>query len=170
MSDRDAAEDPTPPDPQALAVAGLEAAVERLGADPERGLAGEIARCRCRRWGRNAIEEEGTHPLIKALAHFWGPIPWMIEVAAVLAAVAGRWEDFALIATMLAINGVVGFWHEHKAHRAIAALKAQLAPTAVVVRRDPPVSTGTGAFRSRLPLGAGSYKTDPAVGRLATRS
>ena len=30
-------------------------------------------------------------------AYFWGPIPWMIEVAAALSAAVGHWEDFGVI-------------------------------------------------------------------------
>ena len=59
----------------------------------------------------------------------------MIEIAAVLSAVAGHWPDFFIIVTLLVANGVVGFWEEHQAGNAIEALKAKLAITARV-RRD----------------------------------
>jgi hypothetical protein len=44
-------------------------------------------------YGPNAIEEEKRRPALDLLSHFWGPIPWMIEIAAVLAGTAGKWEE-----------------------------------------------------------------------------
>jgi len=62
------------------------------------------------------------------------PIPWMIEATAFLSVVIQRWEDFAIIFTLLILNAVVGFWQEHKADNAIALLKKRLAPKARVLR------------------------------------
>ncbi len=47
--------------------------------------------------GPNETKEEKTNPFLKCLAYFWGPIPWMIEVAVVLSGVVGHWEDFGII-------------------------------------------------------------------------
>jgi H+-transporting ATPase len=68
------------------------------------------------------------------LGYFWGPIPWMIEVAVILSAVVGHWPDFFIIAVLLLANAVVGFAEERQAGNAVAALKAQLAITATVKR------------------------------------
>ena len=40
---------------------------------------------------------------------FWGPIPWMIEVAALLSAVVGKWEEFGIILSMLLSNAGLDF-------------------------------------------------------------
>lgn len=40
-----------------------------------------------KQYGFNDIPEEKKHPLLKILGYFRGPIPWMIEIAAVLSAV-----------------------------------------------------------------------------------
>ena len=48
----------------------------------------------------------------------------MIEIAAVLSALARHWPDFFIILMLLLANAVVGFWEEHQAGNAIAALKA----------------------------------------------
>jgi H+-transporting ATPase len=78
--------------------------------------------------------EKKTNPFLKFLTYFWGPIPWMIEVAVILSAVAGHWPDFVIIFLLLTANAVVGFWEEHQAGNAIAALKAKLAIKASVKR------------------------------------
>jgi H+-transporting ATPase len=106
---------------------------ERLGA--AEGLSEEEAAARLGRYGPNAIEERERSVLLEFLSHFWAPIPWMIEVALVLTALTARWADFGIIAALLALNGVVGFWEEHQAANAIAALKERLAKRARV-RRD----------------------------------
>jgi len=92
------------------------------------------AAARRAQYGENAIPEMRSSALRRLLGYFWGPIPWMIEVAALLSAVAGRWEDFSVIAILLLVNAGVGFWEEFKADNAIEALKQRLAPTARVLR------------------------------------
>ncbi len=105
---------------------------ERRGATE--GLSAAEAAARLQRYGPNALEEHGRNVLLELLAHFWAPIPWMIEGALVLTAVTARWPDFGIIAALLALNGLVGFWEEHQAANAIAALKEQLARRARVQR------------------------------------
>ena len=84
--------------------------------------------------GPNEIAEQRRSVVLEFLGHFWGPIAWMIEAAVVLTAVVGRWADFAIILVLLLMNGLVGFWEEHQAGNAIAALKSQLAVSARVLR------------------------------------
>ena len=71
---------------------------------------------------------------LKFLTYFWGPIPWMIEIAVILSAIARHWPGFAIILLLLLTNAVVGFWEEYQAGNAIAALKATLAIKARVKR------------------------------------
>jgi H+-transporting ATPase len=98
------------------------------------GLTEAEARARLTRDGPNEIEETKKNPLLKFLTYFWGPIPWMIEAAVVLSAVVQHWLDFGIIFVLLCSNAVVGFWEEHQAGNAIAALKAKLAIKARVKR------------------------------------
>ncbi len=101
----------------------------------EAGLTAHEARQRLQRYGPNTIEEERRSLLLEVASHFWGPIPWMIEAAIVLTAATGRWLDLTIIGAVLLLNGTVGFWEEHQAQSAIAALRGQLALQARV-RRD----------------------------------
>jgi H+-transporting ATPase len=104
------------------------------GVDERRGLSTDEAHRRLTEHGENAIREDRVSPLRRLLRFFWGPIPWMIEIAAVLSASVQHWEDFSIISLMLVLNAGVGFWEEFKADNAIQALKGRLAPMARVLR------------------------------------
>ncbi len=106
---------------------------KKLGSSPD-GLTQAEAAKRLTQYGPNEIEEKKTNPLLKFLSYFWGPIPWMIEAAVILSAVARHWPDFGIILVLLLANAVVGFWEEHAAGNAIEALKAKLAVKARVIR------------------------------------
>jgi H+-transporting ATPase len=121
----------TKDDLQTMPLADLES---RLGASSD-GLTQAEAEKRLAQYGPNAIAEKQVNPLLKFLSYFWGPIPWMIEAAVILSAVVKHWLDFGIISVLLFSNAVVGFWEEHQAGNAIAALKARLALKAQV-RRD----------------------------------
>ncbi len=114
----------------------IEDTLNELSSDAKKGLTDDEVGKRQEKYGKNTIEEEKENPLITFLSHFWGPIPWMIEIAALLSVIAGRWEDFGVIFVMLLINGGVGFLHERKADKAIKALKKKLAPEARVIRDE----------------------------------
>ncbi len=117
-----------------LAKIPLDEALRELKTDPERGLSQAEADKRIQDYGYNEIPEKKEHPVVKFLKKFWGPIPWMIEAAAVLAAVSHDWEDFAIISTLLIVNAVVEFWQEHKAENIIEYLKQKMAVYARVLR------------------------------------
>ncbi len=126
----------------ALKREGLQAQDERSGEDrrsdealgDDDGLTSGEAHGRLERYGPNALEEKESNVVLEFLSHFWGPIPWMIEGALILTLVEVRFTDFGIILTLLVVNGGVGFWEEHQAANAIAALKEQLAKDARVMR------------------------------------
>jgi H+-transporting ATPase len=105
----------------------------RLGVTEE-GLSGADAAKRLQQYGHNELVEKTESPLLRFLSYFWGPIPWMIEAAAVLSLFVKDWTDFVIIALLLIANAAVGFWEEHQAGNAIAALKSKLALKARVKR------------------------------------
>ena len=98
------------------------------------GLGSQEADRRLRQYGPNALQEKKVSPLLRLLGYFWGPIPWMIEVAAILSALAQHWADFSIIIALLVFNAGVGFWQEFTAGNAVEALKRQLALKARVLR------------------------------------
>ncbi len=155
---------------------------KKLGSSPD-GLTQAEAQKRLAQYGPNEIEEKKTNPFLKFLSYFWGPIPWMIEAAVILSAVARHWPDFGIILVLLLANAVVGFWEEREAGNAIGALKAKLAIKARVKRdgkwvnaggaragagrRHPPAPgrhrAGGCALAGRRPGGGGSVRADRRV-------
>ena len=129
-------------DLQTLPLAEVE---KKLGSSPD-GLTQAEAQKRLTQYGPNEIAEKKTNEILKFLSYFWGPIPWMIEAAVILSAAAQHWPDFGIILLLLLANAMVGFWEEHQAGNAIAALKATLAIKARV-KRD-----GNGSIRRRANL------------------
>ena len=106
----------------------------KLDSSAESGLSSQEAARRLEDYGPNALEEKKASPLLKFLGYFWGPIPWMIEVAALLSAIVRHWSDFVIIVALLIFNAAVGFWQEYKASNAVEALKKSLALKSRVLR------------------------------------
>ncbi len=117
--------------------------IEKLGtvevfkqlASSAEGLSAAEVQQRLTQFGRNVLEEKETPLWRRLVSYFWGPIPWMIEIAAILSAVNSDWKSFGVIFAMLVINGGIGFWEEKGATDALKALKNQLALKART-RRD----------------------------------
>lgn len=133
--------------PEDLKTLPLEEVQKRLNFSSE-GLTEAEAEKRLAQYGPNEIEEKKTNPFLKFFTYFWGPIPWMIEVAVVLSAIVDHWSDFFIILLLLVANAIVGFWEEHKAENAISALKEQLAVKARVKREG---KWNTPAARNLVP-------------------
>ncbi len=111
----------------------LTALQAHLGATLD-GLSTAKAHERLAHDGYNELTEKRVYPLLRLLSSFWGPIPWMIEVAAILSVVVQHWADFGIILALLVMNALVGFWEEYQADTTIAALKSHLALQARVKR------------------------------------
>ena len=98
------------------------------------GLSEAEARRRLDQYGENGLIEHHVGALERLGHFFWGPIPFMIEIAAALSALLRHWDDLGIILLMLLINAGVGFWQEFKADNAISLLKQRLALKARVKR------------------------------------
>ena len=98
------------------------------------GLSSEEAVKRLATYGKNQIEEKKHSLFLRFILYFWGPIPWMIEFAAILSAVLHHWSNLIIISVLLLVNGLVGFFEERQAGNAIDALKKRLALKSLVKR------------------------------------
>ena len=69
-----------------------------------KGLSSSEAQKRLQQYGPNALPEKKINPLREFLSYFWGPIPWMIEIAAALSAIDRHWSDLIIILLLLLFN------------------------------------------------------------------
>jgi len=127
-----------PDAPQTLAWhAEIPAAVTTaLEVDPAQGLTGAEAQARLAQYGPNRLVEKPPRPAwLKFLDQFKNFLVIVLIGAAILAAMVGDLKDAVVIAIVVILNALLGFFQEHRAEAALAALKNMLAPTARV-RRD----------------------------------
>lgn len=107
---------------------------ELLQTDPSVGLQSDEVVERRKKYGLNQMREESENLVVKFLMFFIGPIQFVMEAAAVLAAGLEDWVDFGVICGLLALNAGVGFIQEFQAGSIVDELKKTLANTATVIR------------------------------------
>jgi Ca2+-transporting ATPase len=107
-----------------------------LEAHAEEGLTRAEAQRRLAQHGPNELIERGLKSPWRIL---WEQLTAVMVVILVVAAVVsgflGDWKDAIAIMAIVVLNAVLGFTQEHRAEKAMAALK-QLAVPTVKVRRD----------------------------------
>ncbi len=112
----------------------IDETIGSLHSDTEQGLSEAEVSKRLEQYGYNEIKEKEETLWHRIFRRFWGPIPWMIEVAALLSALVQKWEDFFIILVMLLVNAGLDFFQEHRALNALKALKQHLANEVIVLR------------------------------------
>ncbi len=112
----------------------IEDVLKELGTNLKTGLSDAEVQARIKKYGLNEIPEKEETFLHRVLRRFWGPIPWMIEIAALLSAAVQKWDDFVIISTLLFVNAFIDLWQESKALSALSVLKKKLAKKATVLR------------------------------------
>lgn len=102
----------------------------------ERGLSQEEAAALLAQAGRNELAKQATRPAWKILlGQYLSPLVGLLLIASVVSAALEEWADAVAIGVILVVNGLVGFFQEYRAERAMAALRSLTAPRARV-RRD----------------------------------
>jgi Ca2+-transporting ATPase len=100
-----------------------------------KGLSATDAAQRLTAQGANEIQE--TKPVRRItilLRQFTSLIVWLLIVASIVAWAMGEPIDAIAIIAIVLLNGVIGFYQEHKAEQSIAALRKMTAPIARVRR------------------------------------
>src|SRR5678816_920838 len=106
-----------------------------VGSRARHGLSSADAARRLVEHGRNEIRGEGRASAWMVLARqFNSPLIWLLIGACAIATVAAERDDAIAIAAIVALNGVIGFFQERRAGRAILALRSMAAPRARVMR------------------------------------
>jgi len=116
-----------------------EAVARALQADPRTGLAPAEAEARLRRYGPNALPEEKKRTLLAMFADQFKDFLVLILVGACVVSFAlGETTDALAILAILILNALLGVVQEHRAGRALEALKRMTIPTCEVTRRGRP--------------------------------
>jgi H+-transporting ATPase len=111
----------------------LEETLNILNASGE-GLTEIEARGRLERYGYNEIVEKRKNPLLDFLLRYWGPMPWLLELAMILSIILRHDLEGLIIFVLLTVNAVIGHLHARGSQRAVALLKQKLAIRAKLLR------------------------------------
>ena len=90
------------------------------------GLTSHEAKKRLAQYGPNAIPEQKRNNLLDFLKRYWGPMPWLLELAIVLTLILGHDTESIIIFVLLTINAVIGFVQSNNSQKAVALLKKKL--------------------------------------------
>jgi P-type Ca2+ transporter type 2C len=109
--------------------------LEQLQSDAHAGLGANEVVARLATHGANRLAEKPPRPAwLKFLDQFRSLLVLILIGAAVLAGAIGELKDAIVIGVVVLLNASLGFFQEHRAEAALAALKNMLAPTARVRR------------------------------------
>ncbi len=99
------------------------------------GISQKEAEKRLEEYGPNSIKEEKeASPIILFLKQFQSGLVYVLLVAMAISFAFGKVIDVYVILAIIIINAILGFVQEHKAEKAISALKSMIVPTAKVYR------------------------------------
>ena len=92
--------------------------------DPEEriGLTTEQAEEMYKKWGFNELPEISVSLWWLLFLQFTGTMPYMLEIACIVALAVGDYPDFAIILAMLLANGFLGFHEQLKAAESLSEL------------------------------------------------
>lgn len=102
---------------------------------PVQGLTATDAAARLARIGPNELRQEAGKPVWKMLlAQYLSPVIGLLAAACLISTALGEYADAIAIGAILVVNGLVGFFQEYRAERAMLALRSLTAPRARVLR------------------------------------
>jgi len=111
----------------------IEVALRALGSGLE-GLSEAEVDKRLETYGRNEIAARKKNPILEFLSRFWGPMPWLLELAVALSVFLGHDLEAIIIAVLIVTNAVIGYLHSRSSQKSLELLKEKLAVDAVVRR------------------------------------
>ena len=111
----------------------LEETLQFLEATKDGLSESEVAN-RLRIFGHNEIAEKKKNPFLKFLLRYWGPMPWLLELAMGLSFALRHYLEGIIIFLLLTVNAIIGHMHSRGSQKAVELLKKKLAIKAKVLR------------------------------------
>lgn len=112
-----------------------ETVVRNLNSNLEKGLSTKEVQNYQERYGLNQLIEIPGAPSWKRFLHqFQDLVIWILIVAAVISGLLGDWTDTVAILAIVILNGMLSFFQEERASRALASLRKLSSPNAKVIR------------------------------------
>ncbi|MEM3704302.1 MAG: plasma-membrane proton-efflux P-type ATPase [Candidatus Bathyarchaeia archaeon] len=100
------------------------------------GLTEAEAKNRIEKFGYNEITEKRKNPFTDFLKSYWGPMPWLLELAIILSCIIGHYLEAIIIFMLLTINVIIGFIHSRRSQKVLEFLKKRLTIKAKVLREE----------------------------------
>ena len=98
------------------------------------GLSDSEVKKRFEIFGYNEIVEKRKNLFFEFLLRYWGPMPWLLELAMALSFILGHYFETIIIFALLTINAIIGHMHSRGSQKAVELLKKKLAIKAKVLR------------------------------------
>lgn len=98
------------------------------------GISAEEADNRVRKFGYNEIVEMKKNSLLEFFRRYWGPMPWLLELAIVLTVILNHYTESAIIFILLTTNAIIGYLQSQNSQKAVEMLKRKLEVKAKVLR------------------------------------
>jgi len=113
----------------------IPAVIQEVASDARHGLSALEASLRQAQHGPNELSPgKKRGPLRMLLGQFTDFMIVVLLIAAVVSALLGDFKDAIVILAILILNAIIGFVQEYRAEKAMEALKAMAAPSAIVIR------------------------------------
>ena len=100
----------------------------------DNGLTESEAKQRLLKFGFNEVSEKKRNSFLAFLKRYWGPMPWLLELAIILSVVLEHYLEAGIIFALLTINTVIGQIQSRGSQKALTTLKKRLAINARVLR------------------------------------
>jgi H+-transporting ATPase len=98
------------------------------------GLSDTQGRNRLAEFGPNEIVGKKKNLLLGFLLRYWGPMPWLLELAMALSFALRHYFEGGIILVLLTMNAIIGYVHARGSQKALELLKKKLAIKARVLR------------------------------------
>lgn len=98
------------------------------------GLSDSEVKVRLEKFGKNEIVEKKQNSLLEFILRYWGPMPWLLEIALALAFALNHYVEGIIIFILLTTNAIIGQVHSSSSQKVIDLLKNKLAVRSKVLR------------------------------------